>query len=230
MQVSTLAPVQISHDSVDGYDKEQLVSQAHNGNAALSWVSGSLMNDTASYIVYESNRRGFMEGEPHVDMWGKDMATGDENMLVSNALIYGWVNDHTFAYQRGDAAGTYNVINGEIRETDISTGFYGITGSVVIEATTTSIIVTDLISKDIHEMKLNDSINVFNGTVSRDGNYTAAFFYENNDQSPRIAVVDLRALKIDRIIDPPAAGSLLFNHANKLIVWSYEEQATWVEK
>lgn len=239
MNVSTLEPEKVSYDKVDGFDKKELILHVNaqvvknTGDhiSPLSWINASLMNNTASQIIFESNRRGFIENQPHVDIWGKDLETGNEKILLKDALIHGWIDDITFAYKRSDhTAGTYNTNNGEIKEASTSTGFYGVTSSVVIEATTNSIIVTDLISKKNHEIDIKDSISVFNGTVSLDEKYTAAFFCEKNDQSPRIVIIDLQTLEINRIINPPAVGLLLFDHNNKLIVWSYEKETTWVEE
>jgi hypothetical protein len=243
MDVNTGQSKKVSSDHVGGYDRNQLIEHAQKRNLALqdddvddyptplTWVYASLMNKEGTYIIYESNRRGYLEDKPHNDIWLKDLNSDEEKIVVEDALIVDWLNDDTIAFKRGShEAGTHHIPSGLTKTAEITDGFFGITEKYAVYATANSVVTVNLDTHEKREIKLPEATTVFNGIVDQNRNQAAVFYYQGSHSSAWIAVIDLEFAEVNRTLSPPALGNIEFDHNGKIILWSYEKEQTWIEE
>lgn len=230
----------VSSDEIGAYDKNKFIELLKSWAASppeedyyptpLVWVSASAINEDGNYIVYESNRRGFEQNTPSYDLWLKNLETNEEEIAVQDALLMGWLDGETISYRKQNIAGTYHIPTGLSREVHVNDTLFGITHQYAMYATLESIVLVHLETHEEREVNLEGSTTVVMGTVSPDGEQAAVLFYQESHHSARIAVINLDEGDIDRILIPPRTGMIHFDSNGKIMLWSHEEETTWIEE
>lgn len=149
----------------------------------IDWVSASTMNKAGTWILYESNRRDYLDNASHDDIWLKDLLSDEERIVVEDAILLGWLDDETLGFRRMEQAGTFHIPSGELKTAHVTDGFIGVTRSHAVYATLNSVVIVHLDTNDEYEIKLPGATTVFSGTLYQPDEQAAVFYYDGSHES-----------------------------------------------